>query len=260
MEPFPFRIGTTSYILPDDILPNVRFLGRQVDDVELVLFEVDEGPSNLPDDATLAQLGELARQHQLSYTVHLPLDLRLGAEGQPQHISLIKARRVIECTRRLEPWAYVLHLDGKEMQQNADAQALPRWRSQSLKALELVSAWAGGADRLAVENLEGYPPAFWEFLGDLPTQCCVDVGHLWLDGQDPRQFLEKVWPKIRVIHVHGIGSRDHQSLGLVPPAALQAVLRFLKENAYRGVLTVEVFNPADWASSLNALRLAWEEI
>ena len=41
-----FRLGTTSYIIPDEILPNVRFLAGKVQDVELVLFEVDDGQNN----------------------------------------------------------------------------------------------------------------------------------------------------------------------------------------------------------------------
>ena len=44
-----FRIGTTSYVIPDDILPNVEYLASRVDDVQLVLFETDEYGSNLPD-------------------------------------------------------------------------------------------------------------------------------------------------------------------------------------------------------------------
>ncbi|MCU0508776.1 MAG: sugar phosphate isomerase/epimerase, partial [Anaerolineae bacterium] len=36
-----FRVGTTSYIVPDNILPNVEYLAPLVDDVELVLFETD---------------------------------------------------------------------------------------------------------------------------------------------------------------------------------------------------------------------------
>lgn len=36
---FCFRLGTTSCILADEILPNVRFLSDKVDDIELVLVE-----------------------------------------------------------------------------------------------------------------------------------------------------------------------------------------------------------------------------
>lgn len=36
---WPWRLGTTSCILPGDLLANARFLAPRVDDVELVLFE-----------------------------------------------------------------------------------------------------------------------------------------------------------------------------------------------------------------------------
>ncbi len=93
-----YRVGTTSYILPDEILPNVRFLADRVDDIELVLFEIDEGRSNLPTPEQVRELAVLALEHQLSYTVHLPLDLRLGAHGERRHRSLEKARAVMERT------------------------------------------------------------------------------------------------------------------------------------------------------------------
>ena len=41
-------------------MPNVVQLAPLVDDVELVLFESDEYGSNLPDAATVAELGRLA--------------------------------------------------------------------------------------------------------------------------------------------------------------------------------------------------------
>jgi hypothetical protein len=53
------RIGTTSYILADDILPNVRYLAPLVDDIELVLFE-SEGMSNLPSKQVIEELAALA--------------------------------------------------------------------------------------------------------------------------------------------------------------------------------------------------------
>ena len=41
-------------------------------------------------------LRERARRHGLTYTVHLPLDLRLADGGAAEHESLLKARRVID--------------------------------------------------------------------------------------------------------------------------------------------------------------------
>jgi hypothetical protein len=102
--PYPFRLGTTSYILPDEILPNALYLAGQVRDIELVLFEVDDGPNNLPSAEVVAELAALGQAMDLTYTVHLPLDLRLSVTGDTAHPSMIKAQKVIACTRGLDPW------------------------------------------------------------------------------------------------------------------------------------------------------------
>jgi hypothetical protein len=93
---YPFRLGTTSYVLPADILPNVRFLAGKVQDVELVLFEVDDGPNNLPPPHVIAELAALAEAHALTFTVHLPLDLRLCVGRDEGHTALVKAHKVID--------------------------------------------------------------------------------------------------------------------------------------------------------------------
>ena len=99
MKNFPFRLGTTSYIIPADILPNAHYLAGKVRDIELILFEVDDGHNNLPSAEVIDELKRIGDQFDLSYTVHLPLDLKLGEDGSEQDQSLVKARRVIVCTR-----------------------------------------------------------------------------------------------------------------------------------------------------------------
>src|SRR5215213_1611587 len=174
---FPFRLGTTSYIIPDDILPNARYLAGKVRDIELILFEVDDGPNNLPSPDVIDKLARLASEHNLTYTVHLPLDLKLGEDGSERDASLVKARRVIDCTRGLDPWAYVLHLDGRDVLHGADPAQLTEWQTHARRALEIVAGWAGGAQKLAVENLERYPLDFIQpVLDAVPVSRCVDVG------------------------------------------------------------------------------------
>ena len=57
-----FRLGSTSYVYPDDILPNVGKLATVVDDIELVLFKADDygtnptGTFSLPDASTITFL------------------------------------------------------------------------------------------------------------------------------------------------------------------------------------------------------------
>src|SRR5512134_2659005 len=146
MQSYPFRLGTTSYIIPDDILPNARYLAGKVRDIELILFEVDDGPNNLPSAEVIEELSKLAQENDMTYTVHLPLDLKLGADGSERDQSLVKAKCVIDCTRGLDPWAYVMHLDGKAVRISTDGERIRRWQDHSVRALEIVSAWAGSPD------------------------------------------------------------------------------------------------------------------
>jgi sugar phosphate isomerase/epimerase len=252
---FPFRLGTTSYVIPDDILPNARYLAGKVRDVELILFEVDDGPNNLPSPEVIAELLQVAGECDLTFTVHLPLDLKLGEDGSEQDQSLVKARRVIECTRGLDPWAYILHLDGKSVRTSTDSRAIGHWQDQSVRALEIVSEWAGGAERLAVENLETYPLDFIQpVLDRIPVSHCVDVGHLWLDGHDPLPYLRAALPRTRVIHIHGIAERDHRSLAFLPQDKVRAVWDELIRVGYSGVLTLEIFSEEDFTSSLRVIE------
>ena len=255
MQTYPFRLGTTSYIIPDDILPNARYLAGKVRDMELILFEVDDGPNNLPSPEVIDELSHIARQHDLTYTVHLPLDLKLGADGSERDQSLIKARRVIDCTRGLDPWAYVLHLDGKSVRTSTDEELIQRWQDHSVRALEIVSGWAGSPDKLAVENLETYPLNFIQpVLDRIPVSRCVDIGHLWLDGHNPIPYLQMALPHTRVVHMHGIAERDHRSLAFMPQEKVSAVWHELLRANYEGVLTLEMFSEEDFTSSLDVIE------
>jgi sugar phosphate isomerase/epimerase len=255
MNTYPFRLGTTSYIVPDDILPNARYLAGKVRDIELILFEVDDGPNNLPSPEVIHELSTIAQANDLTYTVHLPLDLKLGEDGSARDLSLIKAKRVIDCTCGLDPWAYVLHLDGKAVRTSTDAALIKRWQDRSVRALEIVSAWAGSPDKLAVENLETYPLDFIQpVLDRIPVSRCVDVGHLWLDGHDPIPYLQEALPRTRVVHIHGVAERDHRSLAFMPQEQLRAVFDELRRLAYSGVLTLEIFSEEDFLSSLEVLE------
>ncbi len=251
MRSYPFRLGTTSYIIPADILPNARYLAGKVRDIELILFEVDDGPNNLPSKEVIDELLQIANEHDLTYTVHLPLDLKLGEDGSKRDQSLIKAQRVIECTRGLNPWAYVLHLDGKSVRTSMDPELIKRWQDQSVRALEIVSDWAGEPEKLAVENLETYPLDFIQpVLDRIPVSRCVDIGHLWLDGHDPIPYLRAAMPRTRVIHLHGIAERDHRSLAFMPQEKVRAVWEELIRTNYKGVLTLEIFSEEDFVSSM----------
>lgn len=251
----PFRVGTTSYILDADLLPNAQFLADYVQDMQLVLFDVPGGPSNLPDGATVAALASVGQRQDLTYTVHLIEDIAPQQSAQAE-TALQKAHDVIQRTRALAPWGYVLHLEGRAVRlADTPAEHLAQWQTQVRASLQQVIGWVGDATLLAVENLEGYPPAFvTPAIAPTPVSRCVDVGHLWLDGHDPLPWLQAALPRTRVVHLHGLhDGRDHQSLAHMAPAQLDPVIHLLLQQRYAGVLTLEIFGAADFWSSLDAL-------
>jgi sugar phosphate isomerase/epimerase len=264
----PFRVGTTSYIVADDLVANAAFLAPHVQDMQLVLFDLPDGPSNLPDAATVARLAAIGAEADLSYTVHLIDDLG-GWEHTPdsgedaaRHPSLTSAATVIDRTRALAPRAWVGHLDGRSVRaQDFPAAAVAAWQAQVTPTVVQTGALAGGAAQLAIENLESYPPDFvTPVVVAAQTSRCVDVGHLWLDDHDPLAPLLAVWPRLRVVHLHGVSAdrterhRDHRSLALTSPAQLDRIVQVLLARQYAGVLTLEVFGEADFWASLRALE------
>jgi sugar phosphate isomerase/epimerase len=266
MQKKTYRLGTTSFIItPGDLRDNVRHLAGRAEDVELVLYDTEDGQSNLPTPEIVSELAQLGQDLRLSYTVHLMQDLHLGqGHAEAEHASLLKARRVIELTRPLDPWAYVVHLDGREVIDPAATSPsdLRRWQDSALRALELAAGWAGDAALLAVENLETYAPDFIDpVMARMPEASrCVDIGHLWVDGHDALPYLQAALPRTRVIHIHGVSDRAHQSLTHAPLEQLDGVLRLLEQQAYAGVVTLEIFEDEDLRTSTAAVMASLERI
>ena len=246
----PFRLGTTSYILEDDILPNVRFLANQVDDIELVLFEVDDF-NNLPTPSLIRELYAIADDHAMSYTVHSPLDLAFDQKDAADR-AVNKLLSVIDATRDLEPNAWVMHLDSHHTSPEMGEKELQQWAANAITALKRVIAQLDDPKQVAVENLESYPPE-WNHpvITAANVSECIDIGHLNLQQHDPIAYLSDRLPFTRVIHWHGIGTRDHQSLTNCSQSEVTAILRLLKEKDYKHTVTLEVFSRADFETSLD---------
>lgn len=251
----PFRVGATSYIVADDLLPNAEFLAAHVQDMQLVLFDLPDGQCNVPSPALVAELAAMGRAHDLGYTVHLLHDLRLGDSEDPRHASLQSAYDIMQRTRPLEPWAWVGHLDGRDVRAaDTSMEQLAWWRHQAHRALQVACDWMDTPAQLAIENLEGYPADFvTPVVMRSSVSRCVDVGHLWLDGHDPIAHLRAAWPRLRVVHLHGTNERDHASLAHVPPEQLDRVVHLLLARRFTGVVTLEIFGEEDFWSSLAAL-------
>lgn len=249
---FPFLLGATSYVIPADILPNVRFLAPLVDDVELVLFEADE-TSNLPDRETIDALAEIGRESDLGYTVHLPLDIRLGADGRTRSRSVRKAARVIRLTRPLNPFAYVAHLEREG--DGGGPNAARKWPAAMRRSVGELLEVGVPARSLCVETLD-YPFRLLDpVLEEFDLSACLDVGHMLLHGRPVDTFIRRYGPRCRVVHLHGLkDGRDHRPLCHLEAARLTGLVRWLTRDGPARVVTLEVFSRRDFEESLKVMK------
>jgi sugar phosphate isomerase/epimerase len=278
-------------VYPADILPNVEALAPYVDDIELVLFEsgkTDDGRrttddrgeeekqtpniqrrtpnvqclktedsfSNIPSAATIARLAELARQHDLTYTVHFPIDRHLGSPDAGERRALQKQMlAIMDRTRPLTPFAYVLHLEG--VVRDSDRGRVKTWQNDIAGLLPALIERAGDPALLCVENLN-YPFAWCEPLLDtFGLGVCIDLGHLWVGGDNVETHLQRHLPRTRVIHLHGArDGRDHLALTAMAPDRLRQLMNSIDK--FTGVLTLEIFNYEGIRDSLAVLSEFWD--
>lgn len=261
---WPWRLGTSGYIIPDDILPNVRYLADKVDDVELVLFESKEA-SNLPSKAVIQELNELAAAHELTYTVHFPLDVYPGAADAVERSRTLETyKKIIGLTAELSPFGYVLHLtpDMYGVRPSAD---IPRWLDNLDRSLEALLRTGLVESRMLCAETLSYP---FELVLPLAERydlaVTLDIGHVWLMGYDAAANCASLLDRTRICHLHGVsglaseGGRDHQGLSVTEPAKVESFLRALaariRADQARRVLTLEVFSQEHLENSLQVLE------
>jgi len=239
------RLGTTSYIIPADILPNVKYLADKVDDIEIVLFESDDF-SNLPSGNIIDELRLIAEKNDLSYTIHLPIDIDISSQNEIiRRKSVEKCLEVINLTEKLDPYGYVLHIYRKYVSNDNF------WRLQSTKSVnEILNSTNIDSKKLCVETL-GYEFApVAEIVFENNLSICLDIGHVWLNAFDEKCYLKKYLDFTKIVHLHGVkDGKDHLSVSVLPEDILRNFINHIKEKNI--VLTLEVFNEKDFFNSIN---------
>ena len=246
----PWRLGATSCVLPADIMANVRALAPLVDDVQLLFFE-SAAKSLLPQPLDVQALRDLAEEYGLSYTVHLPTDLALGAasRGERQE-GIAEILRLMDQLALLGPQSFDLHL--------VREQELPEaaWLENLAASLRELSGALGEQKRLvAVENIE-YPYGLVApLVAEYGFSVCLDLGHLVHYGHDLAEGLGLL-PQVRHLHYHGVrDGRDHQALTDMEQARMLG--KRLAEAGYDGVVTLEMYSLKKLKGSLALLAEAW---
>jgi sugar phosphate isomerase/epimerase len=250
---FPFRLGTTSYIIPDDVLPNIEFLADKVDDIELVLFESDE-ISNIPDKSTISRMKDISREHDITFTVHLPMDAHTGHANETERIKSVgKCSRIIERMSPLEPFAYVVHFHG-DRRGDSPSTDENHWREQHRKSMRELTRLAP-AELFVIETLDYHYKLIEDIVRDLGLKTCLDIGHILNCGHDLDSYLASYLENTRVIHLHGIENRiDHKDISFLDKYLLKNLLNLVSERTEERVLTLEIFSEKDLHNSLKVLE------
>ncbi len=243
---FPFRVGTTSYIRPADILTNVQYLAPLVDDIELLCFESDQiSPYISIDD--VHELRSIALDNNLSYTIHLPVDLDFREKRESERIHDIdKVKRCIDHFLPLNPFAFNLHLN--EIRNNEDL-------GFTLCALGELSRFTD-PQYLCVENTDFDLTPCLSQLDSMGLSRCCDIGHFKLRGKEYFEQLKRA----RVVHLHGVeGEKDHRSLYYLERDELKSIIQLLKNRNQELVMTLEVFSENKFRESLQLLEEIYGE-
>lgn len=255
-----FRLGTTSFIYPDHIIPNVRKIGRFFDEIELLVFESipDEVIPSAEDVKTLARLG---KELDLTYNIHLPVDVSLtSASARERQKAADILNRVLERFARVCPTSHTLHLDRDRAL--GDGDGIAAWEENARKGLDL---WVPGLDDpagISLETLWYDPGCLAGLVRDYGLSVCLDLGHHFKYGYGLLESLEQFRGRVPLVHVHGVDfgavdpstglPRDHQGLDRLRQDHLNGVVDFLA--SFRGTVCLEVFNLKNLNASLAVLE------
>lgn len=247
---FPFRLGTTSFIYPADYATNVERLGTYVDEIELLLFE--SRPGSLPSAAEVDRLAGLAKESDISYNVHLPLDVFLGSPDPEIRRETVQSLvRVYERIQSLNPTSYTLHLTFEETDREHDN--IRAWQKRCMLGLtDLLATVAIPPKQVAIETLD-YPHQWWlPMVEDLNLGVCLDVGHIIRYGFDLQEALADFAGRTQIIHLHGVADgHDHLALPKLDILHRQIILPYLK--TFTGSVSLELFSAQKLRDSLVCL-------
>lgn len=250
---YPFRLATTSFIYPDSYSANVARLGARVDEIELLMFET----SQLPTKPEIGELKHLAGALDISYNVHLPLDVALGhCDPAVRNQSVHQLTHAIERVTPLEPTTHTLHLTFDKSQDAAD---LAAWQQRTMESVtRLIEQTAITPEMLSIETLDFAPHWLKPICDQLNLAVCVDVGHVILYGFDLPATLQSFGSQISILHLHGVSNgKDHLSLGQLDVNAQQTIHSYLKD--FTGSVSLEVFSEVNLNNSLISLAQLMSE-
>lgn len=251
---FNFQLATTSFIYPDNIVPNVKALSPFIDQIELLFFEADPIDGLLPED-DIKSLVKIADNTGISYNIHLPIDISITNFRDKNDKIVQSFAKIIRLTRPLNPATFTLHLPFND--KSPDEDKIWRWQKktceQITKLLEIIGI---EGRKISIETLD-YPFEWaWPVIQKLDLSVCLDIGHLIIHGYDFVSAYELYGSRTEIFHIHGADAdkgKDHLGLDKLSASHLSSLFEILKK--FTKIVSIEVFSYEKLVSSMDVLKV-----
>ena len=263
-SPRRFRLGTTSFILPDHIIPNVIKLGPFFDEIELLVFE--SSLDVLPSKKDVNTLLSLSRDLNLTYNIHLPTDVSLSSESSlKRRTAADTLLRVMDRFHPLIPTTHTLHLEMPPdvIRNMGNPETRKDWLDRTREGVAAFLPGIPDPSVISVETLD-YPFSCIEpLIHEFHLSVCVDAGHQIRYGHDLLQTFEAHRSRIPLIHLHGVDSsgtekKDHKSLDALSENEIMKIIQVLE--TFEGGVSLEVFSLKNLNRSLLVLSRYFQDI
>ena len=234
---YPFTLATTSFIYRDSYLANAEKLAPYIDEIELLMFE----STDIPSESEIEGLKKLSEKSGLSYNIHLPFDISLTDDNPETRISAArKLYDVISLCSRLSPSTYTLHLAYRETSRE-DAAVIRYWQEKAEHGVSLLLSYGVNSKDISVETLDYSFEWAESIIEKFNLSVCLDIGHLLKYGFDVRAMFARHASRTTIFHLHGVhNGKDHLALDMLSPEHLEIVSEVLKK--FKGVVSLEVFS------------------
>ncbi len=211
----------------------------------------------------ISRLKQLKEQHNLAYTLHLPLwSVEPSTPLEPVRLGSVDAiLDIMDAVEPLEPEVYVLHATGAlaaefyrmNLPQTAKALALKQFQGGAINSIRTILEETGLPSRkLAIETIEFPLELTLEIADLLDLSLCLDTGHILAGFSGAINFDDAVdicLPRLAEVHLHdspdymrtgqlGYG-KDHQPLGTGDLNASRLLNRLNKRH-FEGPLVFEL--------------------
>jgi sugar phosphate isomerase/epimerase len=204
----------------------------------------------------LNELKKIKIKNDISYIVHLPIDLNLlNSSKNDSQKSLEIIYKIINKTQDLKIDKYILHIDKSHDNKYLKVDLSNENYDLFNNILNKINTnFKEIKKKILIENLSYDLVHFKDIINNYNFNICLDIGHLYMHNHNLNNFINEFMEKIKVVHLYGFNEKkDHLSLDNIDNTIFPKIKKILLD--YKETVIIEVFNKVDLKKSLKFLKL-----